>query len=204
MFFEVPRFPERISYNATGGPTWQTEIAALDSGFEYANQNWASARMRYTVGHDARTEAQFKELLAFYMTVRGRFNSFRYKDWADFTATGTEGVFLPVAGDSSGITFQMYKRYTSGPDDSTGPNEYLRKIVKPVDPITVDNGTSVSDIDYTTGIVTMASGTPTNWVGAFDVPVRFDTDVMAATIITRSGGHLLHGWSNIALIEVRL
>lgn len=194
-FLETPRFPEKISFGATGGPTWQTEIAEVDSGYEYANQNWSQARARYTVGHDARREATFEALLVFYMAVKGRANAFRFKDWADFAATSEEGVFSPLTA----TTFQMYKRYTSG------ALVYNRKIVKPVSPTISVTGGTTPTVAYTTGIVTVASGTPTAWAGEFDVPVRFDTDVMQAVILNRSIERgLIQGWQSIQLVEVRL
>jgi uncharacterized protein (TIGR02217 family) len=193
-FLETPRFPIDISFGATGGPTWQTDIAAVDSGYEYANQNWSQARARYEVGHDARRPELFDALLDFYMAVKGRANQFRFKDWSDFSATAAQGVFSPLTG----TTFQMYKRYTAG------ALTHNRKIVKPVSAVTVVGGTGAS-VDYTTGVVTVSSGTPTAWYGDFDVPVRFDTDLMQATILNRSLARgLIQGWQSISLVEVRL
>lgn len=194
-FLETPRFPEKISFGATGGPGWQTEVATLDSGFEYANQNWSQARAKYEVSHDARRPELFNELLAFFMSVKGRANQFRFKDWSDFSATSTQGVLSSLTA----TTFQMYKRYTAG------SFTYNRKIVKPVsNTVTVIGGTTPT-VNYTTGVITVASGTPTGWYGDFDVPVRFDTDVMTAVIINRSiAAGLIQGWQNVTLVEVRL
>jgi len=187
-------FPVGISYNATGGPTFKTDIAEVDSGYEYANQNWSSARIRFEVGHDARIATEFQTLLAFYLAVKGRANSFNFKDWSDFVVTSAQGIFSAI--DST--HFQMYRRYT------TGGTNYDRKIQKPVSGTVSVTGGVGSSVSYTTGIVTVSSGTPTAWSGEFYVPVRFDTDVMQARIISRSGGALLHGWSSITLLEVRL
>lgn len=186
-FLETPRFPEKISFGATGGPTWQTEIAMLDSGYEYTNQNWSQARARYEVGHDARRPELFADLLNFYMAVKGRANQFRFKDWSDYSATVSQGV-VAVGG-------QMYKRYTSG------ALTYDRKIVKPVSgTVTVIGGGTV---DYATGLI--AGGSPTAWYGDYDVPVRFDTDEMQVQIINRSiAAGIIQGWQSIALVEVRL
>jgi uncharacterized protein (TIGR02217 family) len=194
-FLETPRFPDKISFGATGGPTWQTEIAALDSGYEYANQNWSQARARYEVGHDARLPELFDELLDFFMAVGGRANQFRFKDWSDFSATSVQGVVSSL----SPTTFQMYKRYTAG------SLQYNRKIVKPVSGTVTVIGGSSPTVNYTTGVITVSSGTPTGWYGDFDVPVRFDSDVMQAVIINRSVQRgLIQGWQSIALAEVRL
>lgn len=42
------------------------------------------------------------------------------------------------------------------------------------------------------------------WAGEFDVPVRFDTDTMQSTIISRSGGSFVVGWEGIRLVEIRV
>jgi uncharacterized protein (TIGR02217 family) len=186
-------FPVDISFHATGGPTFRTDIAEVDSGYEYANQNWSLARMRFEVGHDARSAAEFQTLLDFYVAVKGRANSFNYKDWSDFTVTSAQGIFAII----DATHFQMYRRYT------TGGTNYDRKIMKPVSGTVSVTGGTVSSISYTTGIVTMTSGTPTDWSGQFYVPTRFDTDMMQATIIDRGDGLIL-GWSSIVLLEVRL
>lgn len=195
MSFNEVRLDDKISFGATGGPSWQTDIAAVDSGFEYSNQNWAQARHRYEISYDARRPEIFDQLLAFYMAMGGRAGQFRYKDWADFSATSTQGVVSQLTS----TTFQCYKRYLAG---SLAHN---RKIVK-LTGTPVALGSGVSPVfDPNTGIITVSSGTVTGWYGDFDVPVRFDTDVMQAVIINRSKARgLIQGWQSISLVEVRL
>ena len=53
-FLESPRFPGKISFGATGGPQWQTDIAMLDSGVEYANQKGERIRAILDVVGDPR------------------------------------------------------------------------------------------------------------------------------------------------------
>ncbi len=200
MPFIEARFPDDPSYGATGGEMFKTSIGEVDSGYEYRNQNWSLGKIRYEIGLDARQQDKFLLVRNFYKAMKGRFYSFRYKDWADFTATDTEGIF----GIIDSTHFQLYKQYEIPPVDSSGPDFYNRKITKPVNGTLTITGGVVMSIDYTTGIVTMTSGTPTAWAGEFDVPVRFDTDAMQASIITREGGHaFMYSWSSIVLLEVR-
>lgn len=193
-FIETPRFPDAISYGATGGPEWSTTVVAVASGFEARNQNWTAARHRYDVSHVVHDGDGGKKaaLIAFFHIARGRANAFRYKDWADFSAGAGEGVLTSL----SATTWQMAKRYTAG------AGTFDRVIRKPVSgSVTLSGGGSYS-IDYATGVVTKSAGAdPTGWVGEFDVPVRFDTDQLQIAIEAPHGyGH----WAGISLVEVRL
>lgn len=193
-FIETPRFPDAISYGATGGPEWSTTVVAVASGFEARNQNWAAARHRYDVSHVVHDGDGGKKaaLIAFFHIARGRANAFRYKDWADFSAASGAGVLVNLTA----TTWQMAKRYTSG------AQSFDRIINKPVSGTVALTGGGSYSVDYTTGVVTKTSGAdPTGWSGEFDVPVRFDTDQLQMSIEAPHGyGH----WSGIGLVEVRL
>lgn len=192
-FLESPRFPEGISRGATGGPTFQTTVTQTGGGQEYRNQGWSQPRRKYDVSHAARTFDLYKELLAFFLVANGRTNGFRFKDWADYIATAAQGRFVLLTS----TTFQAYKRYTSG-------SSYVDRIIqKGVATWTVTGGT-VASIDYTTGIVTMSSGTPTAWAGEYDVPARFDIDEMQATIIDGAKDNWIMGWEQIPILEIRV
>jgi uncharacterized protein (TIGR02217 family) len=193
-FIETPRFPDDISRGAVGGPAFQTTIAVVDSGAEFRNQSWTQARRKYDVAHAARHKAQFDILLAFFLAMGGRTNGFRYKDWLDFTATGSQGIFTLV---SSGL-YQMVKRYT------VGASTYDRTITKPISSTLAITGGVVASVNSATGVVTMTSGTPTLWTGEFDVPVRFDTDVCNAELIGGSIADRIVGWSSIPLVEIKV
>lgn len=195
-FYESPRFPEDISYEAVCGPEWRTNVIELNSGHETRNQNWSIARGQYEVAHAARVQSKLDTLLDFFRAVRGRTHGFRFKDWSDFQVTASQGVLTALGGG----TYQLYKRYTSG------AQTYDRKIQKPVlGSVAVAGGGSYS-VDSTTGVVTHNSGAaPTGWSGEFDVPCRFDTDLMQAAIVSRnSGSGLLYSWDSIKIREIRL
>lgn len=200
MAFKDIRFPPNISFSATGGPGFSTSITEVDSGYEFRNRNWELERSEYEVSHAARLPSAWKPLLSFFRIVGGRANTFRFKDWLDYTATSSEGVFVMLTA----TTFQCYKRYNFGTNwDSPADNYYLRKITKPVSSISVTGGSGVS-VDYSTGVVTVSSGTPTSWAGDFDVHCRFDTDQMKHETIDKApSGELIVGWQSIPIVEVR-
>lgn len=189
MAFIETRFPTDISYGATGGPGFQTDIVRVNSGSEQINSAWEDALGAWDVSHGVKSDAQLITLITFFRVMKGKANGFRFKDWQDYTATGAQGIFRMLTA----TTFQMVKRY------SLGGYNYDRDITKPVTgTIGVTGGVSPS-VNYTTGIVTVASGTPTAWNGEFDVPVRFDTDQMKTSALA----YAAHSWGNIPLVEIR-
>ena len=204
-FYESPRFPERISYGATGGPEFITTVVRTISGREQRDSRWAYPRQRWDVSQGVRTQAQFAELRAFFLAMRGRLHGWRFKDWSDFEATHSEGF---VTGITS-TTFQLIKRYTSGAQTLD------RKITKPLaagfvlkDVSTTLTLTTDYTIDATTGIVTTTTtrtAANLNWSGQFDVPMRFDTDQLQASMIARNpSAGLIHQWDSIPVVEVPL
>lgn len=193
MSFLDIRFPPAISFHAVGGPGFLTNVVIVNSGSEFRDQVWSLERGTWEVSHAARLPAAYKPLQAFFRVARGRANSFRFKDWSDFSATASEGVFAMLTA----TTFQMYKRYTFG------AQTFDRKIIRPVASTAVITGGTTTSVNYATGVVTVASGTPTAWAGEFDCHVRFDTDQMKAETIDKSGGEIVIGWSSIPIIEIK-
>ena len=197
-FAEV-QFPTDISYGATGGPMFLTDVVTTISGHEQRNSKWSQSRAKYNVASGVKTETQWQALIAFFRARRGKAVGFRFKDWSDYKV---ESVQIGV-GDDSTTEFQLVKIYSSG------PVAVSRDITKPVagtvdiyvDSVLQSSGVSV---DTTTGIVTFSSAPATDEVITadfeFDVPVRFDTDEMAVSMDSFDAGN----WSSIPLIEVRV
>lgn len=191
-FIESPRFPVAISYRSSGGPAWKTQVVQTTSGREQRIQTWQDALRRWDAMNGVRTDAELAELHAWFLITAGMANGFRFKDWKDYTATSANASGIVNAnglgnGTASG---QLYKQY------SIGGASYARKITKPVAGTIVvrKNGTVVPfggssgqcQLDTTTGVVTFYGTAPTasdtlTWTGEFDVPARFDTDVLSAS-----------------------
>lgn len=198
-FTEI-QFPSDISYGATGGPMYLTDIVATVSGYEQRNSRWEQARAKYNVASGIKTEAQWQELIAFFRARRGKAVGFRFKDWSDYTGANE----LIGEGDGSTQTFQLKKLYTS--------NVTVERIItKPVwgsVKIYLDSVLQTFATDYTvnhaTGVVSMVTA-PGNGVQVtadyeFDVPVRFDTDELDLSMDSFNAG----SWQSIPLIEVRI
>ena len=198
-FIEI-QFPSDISYGATGGPIYSTDVVTLFSGHEQRNSNWKNARGRYNIASGVKTEKQWQALIAFFRARKGKAIGFRFKDWSDYSATGQQiGI-----GDGSTTEFQLIRLYTSG------SVTVARTINKPViGTVKVYKnsylrGNTDYSVDYTTGVVTFAKA-PTSGViitadFEFDVPVRFDTDELQISLDSHNSG----SWNSVPLIEVRV
>ena len=197
-FIEV-RFPTDIAYGSTGGPEYSTDIVITQSGFEQRNANWSQARAKYNVAHGVKTQAQLDTLIAFFRARKGRADGFRFKDWNDYQATAQ----AIGTGDGSTTVFQLTKLYSSG---STSETRIISKPVAGTINIYLNAVLQSSGfaIDTTTGLVTFTSA-PGSGVAItadfqFDIPVRFDTDRLAATIDSYGS----QSWKNIPLVEIRV
>ena len=196
-FLEI-QFPADISYGSSGGPEFSTDITELDSGKEQRNINWSTSRARYNASHGIKLDEQLTELISFFRIVKGRAFGFRFKDWLDYKAENQ----IIGTGDNSKTEFQLKKKYIFE------TYEVERDIKKPVDGtvklyLNASLQSSGFSIDYTSGLITFDTA-PANDVIVradfeFDVPARFDSDKLDASIDdfeTRS-------WGDIPIIEIK-
>ncbi len=198
MAFHEIRFPDDISYGSGGGPEFSTDIIITQGGFEQRNSNWANARAKYNVAHGVKTETQLAELIAFFRARKGRAHGFRFKDWTDYTITGQ----LIGTGNGTQTQFQLIKNYTSSITET-------RTILKPVLGtvkiyVNAVLQTSGVTMNTTTGVITFsaapAAASTISADAEFDVPVRFDTDRLSASLDQYGS----NSWLDIPLVEVRL
>lgn len=159
-FLETPRFPDGIAYGAVGGPGFNTSVVVVKSGHESRNSEWSAARCTYEVAHAAKTKENFDAVANFFRVVKGRAWGFRFKDFADYQASATEGIL--GTGVGTGLpTYQMAKKYAAGASYDT------RTIAKPVSgtctfkrdaaTLAVGSGAGQIAVDYTTGILTIVA-----------------------------------------------
>lgn len=178
-FIETPRFPEGIAFGAMGGPGFNTSVIVVKSGHEARNAEWSAARCKYEVSQAAKTKADFDAVANFFRVVKGRAIGFRFKDFADYQASWSEGSL----GAGTGLpTYQMTKRYASG------ASVYTRTIVKPVSgtcvfkrdaaALTVGASPGNISVDYATGIVTFVADAEGN---ASSITAGATTQVVLAT-----------------------
>lgn len=210
MAFHEVRYPVGLSIGSSGGPERRTEIVTLVNGFEERNSPWAHSRRRYDAGAGMRSLDDFAALIAFFEARRGQLHGFRWKDWADYkTCLPSQSVSAmdQEIGVGDGVTtvFQLRKTYTSG------GSAYMRDLVKPVAgsvKVAVAGVVQTLPAEFTVeearGIVTLnlppALGAVVTAGCEFDVPVRFDTDRISASIASFQAGEV----PAVPVIEVRL
>lgn len=209
MSFHEIRFPPRLSLGSIGGPERLTEIVTLANGHEERNTPWAHSRRRYDAGVGMRSLDDVGEMIAFFEARRGQLHGFRWKDWSDYKSgrTSAERTFrdqIIGIGDGQTTVFQLSKTYTSG------EQSYTRPVKKPVarsvlagvqdDELTFEVH---YDVDNTNGLVTFAEppdvGVNVTAGFEFDVPVRFDTDVILTSVQTFQAGEV----PDVPVVELR-
>lgn len=207
MAFHEIRFPENIGRGARGGPERRTQIVELASGNEERNASWANSRRRYDVAYGIRRADDLAAVVAFFEARNGRLYGFRFKDWGDYKSclpsqlpSATDQVI--GTGDGATAEFQLVKHYASG------AQFWTRTITKPVaDSVVValDDAEQVGgwSADTTTGLVTFetapAAGVVITAGFTFDVPVRFDSDMLDVTLDVERLGSI----PSIPLLELR-
>lgn len=195
MAFIETRFPDDISYGATGGPGFNTDVVVVNSGSEQRNSLWQDALGSWNVSHGVRTDTQLATLIAFFRVMVGRAKGFRFKDWQDYQVTTANGL-LGTAGVGNGTPggFQLQKSYT------TAGQTVYREITKPVAATytvyrggvakTEGVGAGNYALDTTTGLVTWVADATS---AASAVTVGATTQVtLAANPGTLTGGQKLY------------
>ena len=192
MAFKDILFPPQISYGASGGPEFSTDVIIIASGMEKRNSNWQQPRYKFEVAHGVKTQDQLDELIAFFYQVQGRRDSFRFKNWMEFEIF--EETSLVKETETPGV-FQLCKSYGGG------KYKKLTKIVE--DTLVVYKSGAVTTaytVDINTGLITIAGPANTiTFTCEYDMHCRFNTDRMWPRI----DNYNIYSWDQIELIEVK-
>lgn len=210
MGFHEERFPASLSFGSVGGPERRTEVVTLANGFEERNTPWAFSRHRYDAGLGMRSLDDIELLISFFEARQGQLYGFRWKDWSDYKSgkalseTHFEDQVFAI-GDGVSISFPLNKSYFSG------ESSYVRPVTKPVSgSVTVGiQGDLLQesihfDVDTATGMITFDhppdEGVEVMAGFEFDVPVRFDTDRIQASVASFQAGQV----PSVPVVEVRI
>jgi uncharacterized protein (TIGR02217 family) len=210
MGFHEVRFPANLSFGSVGGPERRTEVVALTNGYEERNTPWAQSRRRYDAGVSLRSLDDIAVLIAFFEARRGQLYGFRWKDWSDFKscAPSASPAFRDqeiAVADGVRRVFGLTKSYRSG------EHVYVRPVAKPVEGtvvVGVSGDAQVLGVDFELdagmGEVVFAEPPDAGEVITagfeFDVPVRFDTDVIQTSVASFQAGEV----PNVPIVEIRL
>jgi uncharacterized protein (TIGR02217 family) len=208
MNFHEVRFPAAISFGSSGGVERRTDVVELVSGHEERNSPWAHSRRRYDAGLGVRSLDDLASVLAFFEARHGRLFAFRWKDWLDHKSCAPSRT--PAATDQAMVAGGSPTEWSLAKAYRDGGGSYLRPIRKPA-PGTVSvaiNGVALApeafSVNSITGIVSLTSaplpGAAMTAGFEFDVPARFDTDLIEANLADFRAGEI----PSIPIIEVRL
>lgn len=168
-------------------PSHLTFITASPSGREVRNPEREARRLKFNAAAGVKTLDDVELLITWHAAMEGQAYGFLLTDWLDYEVTqadrvlyNTGGLVVKTRGRAtliSGSTHQLEKWYT------VGARTFKRKLTRPKSgtvAVYFDGSlatvTTQYTIDYTTGILTVVSGSPTviSWTGQFHVPVRFE------------------------------
>ena len=171
-------------------------ISASLSGKEVRNPERDARRLRFNAAAGIKTRSDVELLIAWHAAMEGQTYGFLITDYLDFKTTKDDRVLYNVGGLTvktrgrttpiSGAIHQLEKWYT------VGSRTFKRKLTRPksgtlqvyFDDV-LKTVTTDYTIDYTTGQLTIVSGSPTviSFNTDFYVPVRFEQNELPLELI---------------------
>ena len=147
---------------------FSTDVIVVRAGFESRNANWSQSRRKFDISTGVKTKSDFQSVADLFHAVGGRLDGFRFKDWADYEVTTSNGALMGVVdsvlygsgGFGYGVpTLQLLKKYTAG------SSTHFREISKPITvtvyrnsiAVVVGGGAGQIAMSLTTGIATFVA-----------------------------------------------
>ena len=158
--------------------------------------------MTFDIGYGVQSLDELREVIDWFWAHEGRLIGFRFRDFLDFEVDQSTNGNLGT-GDGSQTVFQARKQYTIA---SRTYQRVLNKLVSGTTRIFFDDVEQFAGftVDVNTGEITFTPAVPDGVVVTmtteFDVPVRFDSDVMNINLEIFNAGSV----PRINLIELRI
>jgi uncharacterized protein (TIGR02217 family) len=200
LTFLEQRLDAKITQGAKAGPMVPGRVKRYTPGVGLTGQNFIASmpKHKFDISHGVRSIADYHTVQdAFYILMFTPYKGLRVKYWPDFQATATNSTLTLV----SGTTWQLQRKHVFG------GITFKRDIVKPCasPAVVVYNVSAVAltgTLDTTTGLWTGA-GTPSYWVGEFDLPMTFENDEWMHTLeVTTTNLHVMS--DEIPMVEIPL
>lgn len=198
MAFLESRMSARIERGAKGGPTNRGRRKVYStSGRMNQVFEWSAPISEFDISHGILLPDGYAEIDAMWHVIHFTpYSGFRFRNWADYQAVKANTTLTNIVSN----TYQLQRKHTFA------SITYKRNIYKPNAGVTVYDSSDVActaSVNTATGIATVTSGTPSYWIGTFDIPVTFkDNDLMMRLDGTTS--NLLLVADSIILEEIRL
>jgi len=209
-FLEAHRFPDNIGFHSTSSTEFKTDVMVLNNGFEQRNAKWSHSLHRYDVASGIKNEVDLSAILHFFNSVRGRFIGFRFKDWLDYASASLLGKPTTAMDQLIGVGDGQQREFLLTKTYQAGVLSHVRRIQKPVENTVVIAVNGKIDSRFTVntanGVVALPeddeppeSGSLITAGFEFDVPCRFDTDLLQMSLQSP-----ILGQFTVPLIEMRL
>lgn len=189
MTIPAYRLPEWIERGSKFSPTFRNVIQESIAGNEQRFAQWTKCRgvgdLSYGLQNSSDPLGDFKAIVAMYRAHFGSIYPFRFRDWSDYVATNS--VF--GTGDGATTAFQLSMTYDPQAImlGTAGSYLYVRNItllastpvIKKAGVIqTPGTAYTISSSGLVTFVSAPAAGAQLVWSGEFDIPVRFDGDML--------------------------
>ena len=198
MAFLESRMSARIERGAKGGPTNRGRRKVYStSGRMNQVFEWSAPISEFDISHGILLPDGYAEIDAMWHVIHFTpYSGFRFRNWADYQAVKANTTLTNITGN----TWQLQRKHTFA------SITYKRNIYKPNAGVVVYDASDVActaSINTATGVATVTSGTPSYWVGSFDIPVTFkDNDLMMR--LDGTTANLLLVSEPIIIEEIRL
>jgi uncharacterized protein (TIGR02217 family) len=202
-------FPSALALGALAQFERRTDVQTFASGREARNALWAGTLRRWDAAGAVRGQNDLKALIAFFEARQGRLRAFRFRDpLCHRTGTGADPIPTDQTvglGDGQRTAFPLYL----GGFDGANPARDARRIFAPRAEgfrLALDGVAQLSGfaLDTAGGVVSFddapASGVVISAGFVFDVPVRFDIDLLEVSLDGFGAGRAPH----VPLIETVL
>lgn len=182
--YDAVSFPHNVVYNATGGPTFKTDIITMSGGAEQRNASGGRHAIReFTIQISPMEDDLLEAVIDFFQERRGSYSSFRFRDPFDYIAIDE---FI----DRSVSPWQLCRRYIFGDAVYTRPIHKIDTSEVGVSyklngsPISPPGGTS---LNTETGQLTwggsLSGGDVLTWSGNFEIVARVADDIFDSSLV---------------------
>ena len=199
MFYNA-KFPENMYIFFEKSINFNTEINKTKNFTEQRITLNNDCYNTYTLNYNNLTHYNLEEIVSFFNIVKGRYSTFRFKDWSDYK------VINQLIDSYNGLNnFQLKKTYSINLLDNTQVF-YTKNITKPVkDKVKIyinSIETTNFTMDYNTGIFNINNTLSENDIISadfeFDINVRFFSDELRIVNKTKNISEI----KDLKLIEV--
>jgi uncharacterized protein (TIGR02217 family) len=211
---ETPRFFSKIDLDAAGRFAPFQPILGNTGNIDYAGAPLFTG----DTGQLYLYQEEFEYFKAWFNARKGKFRTFLFKDFSDFTTTAspesncinladqTQGVTYPVAGTAGVYKYGMFKKYFNA---GYSTDFTYRRIARPVTStvkvfaagaLLLASQYSVLETGYIV-FNTIPSGVIT-FDCEYDLLVRFDTDSYSAEVLNATEGEEYFKVSALPIVEV--